>query len=68
MRLAASLLTAAALLVGVAPAAAYSKTIQVPVLDCYVSVETFDLSAGVNRRTVRVERDGEVALTVRTDC
>ena len=65
MRLLASLVTAASLLLAV-PAAALTRTVHVPVADCKVTVETEDVFFAANSREIRVVRWGE--NEVRSDC
>lgn len=59
MRVLAAVLVAAALAVPAVPADALSRTVYVPVADCYVTVEVNDVFLGVSSRGVRVERWGE---------
>ena len=59
MRVLPAVLVSAALALTALPAAALTRTIYVPVADCYVTVEVNDVFVAASSRGVRVERWGE---------
>ena len=68
MRVLASLILAGAVAVTAAPAGAITRTVHVPLLDCYVRVETSNVMVSIGSRGVRVDHDPVLAANASTNC